>query len=454
MTAALDLLASLVLEDGQRWGQAADPRQWADASAILDAGEPMHFLTRPRGASKTTDLAGVGLAVLLEQAPPASRSYGVAVDADQGRLLLDALAGFVRRTPGLADRLEIQRNRVAARRSGSSLDVLPADAGSAYGLRPWLVIADELAQWPTTGNARGVWEAVVSAMTKVVGSRLVVLTTAGDPAHWSAKVIELARESPRWRVSEMPGPCPWVDPDSLEEQRRLLLPSSFERLHMNRWTASEDRLTTIDDLRACVTLAGPLAPAKGERYVVAVDLGVKKDRCVASVVHAEPFISGTGGAPTLGDRIVLDRLQVWAGSKAQPVSLDDVEAWVAQAVRSFNGAHVVFDPWQAVGMAQRLRKAGCRVTEFNFSSQSVGRLALTLYQLIRAHTLALPDDGDLLDELANVRLRETSPGVVRMDHDPGDHDDRAVALALGAFHLLNRPAARKMVPARTVDGSW
>ena len=44
------------------------------------------------------------------------------------------------------------------------------------------------------------------------------------------------------------------------------------------------------------------------------------------------------------------------------------------------------------------------------------RLAL---QLIREHALALPDDPDLLDELRNVRLREASPGVFRLDHDRG-----------------------------------
>ena len=451
---ALDLLASLVLEDGRRWGEAAHPHQWADASAILDPAAPMHFLTRPRGASKTTDLAGIGLATLVEDAPPTSRSYGVAVDADQGRLLVDAITGFVRRTPGLSDRIEVQRNRAMARRSGASLDVLPADAGSAYGLRPWFVIADELAQWPTTTGARGMWEAVVSAMPKVPGSRLVVLTTAGDPAHWSAGVLELARASERWRVSEMAGPCPWVDPAALDEQRRLLLPSSFERLHLNRWTASEDRLTTLDDLRACVTLSGPLAPLRGERYVVAVDLGVKNDRSVAAVVHAEPYAAEVDGqvTATLGQRVVLDRMEVWSGTPARPVSLDAVEEWIAQAVASFGRAQVIIDPWQAVGMAQRLRARGCRVVEFAFSSQSVGRLAQTLYQLIRAHALALPDDEALLDELANVRLRETAPGVVRMDHDPGHHDDRAVALALGATHLLNRPARRQRIPARTVDG--
>ena len=42
-----------------------------------------------------------------------------------------------------------------------------------------------------------------------------------------------------------------------------------------------------------------------------------------------------------------------------------------------------------------------------------------------------------------VRLRETSPGVYRMGHDPDKHDDQALALALAAKHLITRPEKRQ-----------
>ena len=108
--------------------------------------------------------------------------------------------------------------------------------------------------------------------------------------------------------------------------------------------------------------------------------------------------------------------------------------------RSYNQAKVMMNPWQAVALAQRLRTRRVRVEEFTFSSQSVGRLATTLHLLLRNGDLALPDDPELLDELLNVQLRETSPGVYRMDHDPDKHDDRAIALALASHHLVNRPS--------------
>jgi hypothetical protein len=86
-------------------------------------------------------------------------------------------------------------------------------------------------------------------------------------------------------------------------------------------------------------------------------------------------------------------------------------------------------------MAQRLRRGGLTVEEYAFSQQSVGRLAIALHTAIRDHRIVLPDDEELIDELANVRLRETSPGVLRMDHDSDRHDDRAISLALAVRYL-------------------
>jgi phage terminase large subunit-like protein len=145
----LDLLHALVMEDGRRWGEVARRWQLADAAAILDATGPrLHYLTRPRGASKTTDLAAVAIVALLRQLPPRSRSYAAAADADQAALLLDALAGFVARTGGLAATLRLETSKVTVPGTGATLEVLAADEASSWGLKPALLIVDEFAAFP------------------------------------------------------------------------------------------------------------------------------------------------------------------------------------------------------------------------------------------------------------------------------------------------------------------
>jgi phage terminase large subunit-like protein len=430
--AAVDLLAGLVLEDGRKWGEVAEPWQWEDARAVLEPGRSgprLHFLTRPRSGSKTTDLAAVCCAALVEQVPPGGRCYSFAADKDQARLLVDALAGLVGRTPGLSGAVRVERY-VASTPSGAALEVLASDAPSAYGLRAHLFVVDELPLWPS--EQRAVWTAIVSAQPKVPGARLVCLGSAGDPAHWSFWVRERARVSDRWRLHEVAGPVPWVDAADLVEQRALLTDSQFARLHLNRWTASEDRLVSVENLAAAVTLDGPQDYRPGSRpYRMGVDLGLRHDRTAIAVCHAEPV----GG----GRLVVLDRLVVFEGSPADEVSLGEVEAAILECWRAFGRPRVRLDPWQAIGLAQRLRQRGMRVEEFAYTAQRYGAMASVLFALLRDGLLALYGDEALLDELANVRLKETLPGQVRVDHDPGRHDDMAVALGMAATALVERP---------------
>lgn len=432
------MLAGLVLEDGRRWGEVAADFQWDDARAVLEGPAPYNFLTRSRGGSKTADLGGMAVAEMLATLPPGSRLYGLAADQDQGRILLDSVAGYAARTPLLRGALTLGAYRATATRGGSTLEILPADAASSWGLRPARLIVDEIGNWASTAGPRRLWESASSSAAKVPGSRMTVLTSAGDPSHWSFKIREHARDDPLWRVNEVPGPAPWLDPERLAEQRRRLPASSYLRLFENQWVASEDRLVSRDDLLACVVLPGPLEPRPGTRYVIALDAGLVKDRTVGVVAHAkqESIVDDEGEEIPSGVKIVLDRIEVWAGSRAKPVQLDDVEAWLEQAHASYFGARIVCDPWQLVGLAQRLRARGIRIDEFAFSSASVGRLASVLHVLLRNRQLELPDDEDLLTELANVR--ESSVGVLRLDHDAGEHDDRAVALALASQALLAR----------------
>lgn len=433
----LGVLSAMRLESGQTWGAvAAADFQLADAAAIFDpCGPRWHFLTRPRGGSKTTDVAGVALAWLATEAPAGARGYVVAVDSDQAALLVDAAAGLADRTPALRSAVEVQSVKLIAR-SGATVEVLSADGASAFGLRPSLLVVDEFAQWPATRNSRRLWSALLSSMGKVAGSRMVILTSAGEPSHFSHKVLSEARRSPdRWRVSETPGPLPWIDSAELEAQRPLLRDSEFARLHLNVWTESEDRLVSAEDLAAACVLDGAQAPQPGVRYVVTLDAGLVKDATVVVVAHADAL----GDELTAPRRIVVDRLLRWKGSRLKPVSLSEVEEAIEQCSREYHHAPLHADPYQAVGLIQRLRARGVKASEFAFTSQSVGRVANALHLALRNRLLLLPDDPALIAELGRVRLRESSPGAVRLDHDSGEHDDQAVAIAIAVAVLQGEP---------------
>jgi phage terminase large subunit-like protein len=431
MATAQDVLDDLVLDDGRTWGDAATDWQKADAAAVLLGTPPMHFLTRPRGGSKTTDQAGVALALLCTEAPPTSHSYSFAVDRDQAALLLDALAGFVQRTPDLDKVIKVDRWTARNLRTNADLTVMPADGPGTYGLRPWFVSVDEFGAWPDDAAHRTVWEAVVSAMGKMPGARLVVITSAGAPDHWSYKLIEHARQAQQWRVNEIDGPLPWVDPAYLADQEALLLPSAYARLHLNRWSAPEDRLTTPEMLARLVRHPGPIPPEDGRHYTIALDLGIVNDRTVCTIGHRQ------------FGKLVIDKMRVWQGTKANPVNLAQVEEEVATLSALYNDAPVLFDPHQAVQLTQGLRARGILCIQHTFNQGTNAQLAMALYQLIAGDRIELPEDSDLDTELARVQIRETGPGLVRLDHKSGEHDDRAITLGMLASSMLSAPLRPK-----------
>lgn len=426
MTRARDVLAALRLEDGRAWGDAVADFQLGDALAVLEGSRPYTFATRPRGGSKTTDAGGVALAWLLT-APPGARGFWAAADREQAALGLDTIRGFIERSPALQGQVEVQAHKVIAS-SGASVETLPADAASSWGLRPELLIVDEFAWWGDTPAPRQFWESISSAVAKSSTARMLVITSPSDPAHFSHGVLAEARSSELWTVSEQVGLVPWLDPARVGEQERRLPEAMYRRLFLGEWCEGEETLAPAADVDACIAHSGPLDPVSGTRYAMGADLGVRKDRTAIAVAHLDAE-----------RRVVVDRVSVWKGSRLRPVSLNEVEEWIEQASRSYNGAELACDPWQAISMIERLRGKGVKAEEFTFSSASTSKLAGTMVDLLRGRRLALPDDPEFIAELRAVRLVERSPGQFRIDHASGQHDDQVIAVALAAQHLLREP---------------
>jgi hypothetical protein len=71
--------------------------------------------------------------------------------------------------------------------------------------------------------------------------------------------------------------------------------------------AEEDRLTTPEQVRACVGHIAVLPPRPGVRYVHGLDVGLVNDRTALTIAHRE----------RRGDVeiVVVDHQEVWQGPK-------------------------------------------------------------------------------------------------------------------------------------------
>lgn len=423
--AALALMAGLTDDVGE-WGAAATPDQWLDAEHILSLDGPRrHWLGRAKGYSKSRDVAGMSIVALLTQFPPGAAGYCAASDADQAGLIRQSIQSFATNTPALLDLLTIDARKITTK-SGAELIILAADSAGAHGLRPYWLVVDELANWPDAPRHREFFDALWAGLPKVAGSRGTVMTTAGAPSHFARVIFDAAKDDPSWYVHDLHGPPPWVDPDEIESERRRLFPSKFARLWLNEWAEAEDSISDPADIAAACILDGPLAPDRSKSYIITLDLGVRNDRTAAVIAHAERTADGV--------QVVVDRLAVWTPKPLRPVKLDDVKAWLIEMGRAYR-ATVHYDPSQAYLLIEQLRKAGLSTREFTFTSSSVGKIATAIMQALRSRLLLLPDDEELRKELLSVRLRESSPNVMRIDHASGSHDDRVIACAMAVYQL-------------------
>jgi hypothetical protein len=432
----LNLLAALTDHVGQ-WGSTATKLQWDDATAVLDLDGPRrHMILRAKGYDKTRGAAALSIVSLVTQFSPHGdqKGYVAAADAEQATLLRQSVQAFVDGTPELRGEIVVEGRKITAPKRGTELHILAADTAGSHGLRPCWLVVDELANWPDTPRHREFFDSIWAGLAKTRG-RGIVITTPGSPAHFSHEIYEAAKSDPMWRVSHTLGPPPWVDPAEVESERLRLLPSVFARLWMAEWQVADDAIAEQSDVDAACTLPGPLEPQKGVRYVCTLDLGTRHDRTVAVIAHHAPSTDPGGGR-----HVIVDRMEVWTPKPLRPVSLDDVRMWIEEFTRRYGAAPLHYDPSQAYLMVEQLRSAGVACHEFVFSSASTGQLATSLAQALRGRRITLPDDSELRKEILSVRLRETSPNVLRIDtRSSRQHDDRVIATAMACRILTDRP---------------
>lgn len=435
----------VLANDSRLFENVIQPWQDADFCALDDAWMTLSgklvraesrraYLERPRGHSKTTDMA-VQVAWILQYAKHAVKGIAAAADQDQAALLHRAVAELATLNPVLCPDLVARKTAIINPVTGSRLDVISSDVRSSWGQLPDFVICDELCHW----EKPDLWHSLLSSAAKKPHCLLAVLTNAGVGFGWQWQVREAARTSAEWHFHSLQGSqAPWISPNALAEQKRLLPPAVYARLWENLWQQSDGGFVTLAEADACCdrTLQICERGLGWHRYIAAIDYAEKHDRTVGVVIHRDD------------ERIIVDRMDVVSPQPGRPTPVKWVEEWIARMAKAFGSIRFVLDDYQLVGTLQKL--AGrYDLKRFEFAGgRGNHALAMQLRQLIIQRQLAWhPDCGaiesengrdDLATELASLILKTSSTGRLRIAHrhEPGCHDDRAFALGAACLELL------------------
>jgi len=426
-----------VLEDWQEQDFAALDPGWLRLAGQSVSGQSAAggfqraYLERPRGHSKTTDMA-VQLAWILQNSSRRVEGLAAAADRDQAGLLRDAMERVVKRNAALCPDLVFRQHSVIQRTTGSRLSVISSDVQSSWGLLPDFVICDELSHW----EKPELWYSLISSAAKKADCMLLVLTNAGVGRGWQWDVRETAARSRRWYFSSLDGcRAPWISEEWLEEQRQLLPTAVFDRLWNNRWQSSDGGFVSLEEAERCrdSELICQAQGQRGRRYFAAIDYAEKHDFTVGVVVHWE------------GEVLVVDCMDVVQPRAGQPVQVSWVEQWIERISESFGNVCFVLDEYQLLATIQKY-EGRVELERFAFEGGKGNHsLAVCLRQLIvQGRVRWYPGCGavesawgrdDLETELASVVVKENSQGRWRIDHvqDGVHHDDRVFALGAAAL---------------------
>jgi hypothetical protein len=419
--------------------RALDPAWLQLAGFEARARHRRAYVERPRGHSKTTDLA-VMSAWLLAFSLRRVEGIAAAADQEQASLLLRAVDRLLRVNAMLSTRLQRTQVQVHNPETGSRLDVISSDVKSSYGALPDFVICDELCHW----RHAELWHSLLSAAAKRPHCVLVAISNAGAGRGWHWDVREAARQNPNWYFVSLDGPqARWITESDLAEQAALLPPSTYARLWLNQWQETAGDFVTLAEAEACRDLdwTEQRRGVAGVEYVAALDFAEKHDYSVGVVVHRH------------GTRIVVDRMDVVRPEPERPTPVAWVENWIEQIAGAFGRVTFVIDEYQLLAVIQRFEERHA-IHRFEFRA-GLGnyQLASNLRRLILnkqvgwyagCGRLDVPwGRDDLETELASVVVRETGGGRWRIDHlaDATHHDDRVFALGAACLYCVQHPAS-------------
>lgn len=160
-------------------------------------------------------------------------------------------------------------------------------------------------------------------------------------------------------------------------------------------------------------------------HIVGIDFGLKKDAAAGVVLHR------------IGNKIHVDRIQRWQGSKNVPVQIAVIEAFISECIMNFFDVSIVADPWQMQGTLQKFQNVGIIAEEFSYTEANLVKLSQNLFFLFKNEALVIPHHEKLEEELRNLQIITKTYGY-RIHHSPSSQDDITMALAMASLIAMER----------------
>ncbi len=353
------------------------------------------FIELPRGNGKSTLAGGLLLIFAFFLDESGAEAYSVATKKDQARISFQAARQMLLRSPALRRHVVIGKYNVHSLATESKMEALGADADTLDGLRPFVVVVDEVHKLPS-GDLIDVME---SGMGTRVDPLMFEITTAGEDDQsvygqhhlLSTRVLDgtipledwfcfMAAADPSddwtreatWRKAN-PNYGVSVKPEFIRSEVRKALANPAEqakvrRLYLGQRIGTVEGYFSVEDWKACPPLPDEAAREAAPCWI-GLDLSSSIDVTAAVLVwklSADEIAVAPHfwlPADNLEERGHRDRVPYGEWTRAGWLTLTDgnvidriaVRKGIAALAKRWHAKAVCYDPWHAQELVQTLQ---------------------------------------------------------------------------------------------------
>lgn len=354
----------------------------------------------PRKIGKTTLAACVAIKGLVGDQEDGAEVYTVATKKDQARICFKDVVKMIKRSPEIAELVEVFKTSVEFPQLDAVLSPLSADSNTMDGLNTHLAIVDELHKHPT----RDVWDVILTSTSTRLQALIFAISTAGtdmfgicrqqyeyaenvlkqifedDSFHAYIACAEekddIENRAVWWKANPNLGISKrweYMEEQCLKAVQDPLSENTFRNRDLNQWTAQETRYIPMDKYDACDCVINRKA-LEGRLCYGGLDLSTRID-LTAFVLVFPPSREGEQWKvlffffiPEVGmeQRIKRDKVpydlwvrQGWVEkTPGNAVDYRFVMRRIVEEKRKYDFKEIGLDPFNAAGITNDLEEEG------------------------------------------------------------------------------------------------
>ncbi len=458
------------------------------------------FVFIPKKNGKSTLAAGLTLKLTIADGEMGAECYGAAYDKEQAQIVFKIAAAMIEMQPDLARRCRVVRSKsmIEFAETRSEYLALAHDTDGSHGFHIHGLVIDEFHTW----RDAELFETLEKGTAARDQTLTIIITTAGvyspeSPCHkeytYATKVRDGIIEDPTYLpiIFETPKDdegnelLEWDDPKAAQicnpgygvtvpvaYYERLIKKaahqpseiSSYERLHLNRWTQQLKGWLSMGRWKMCGALAFDEEDLKGRKAWLGLDLGSTDDLTAIGVIV--PLDDGTYATPM---RFFVPKATIKKRSKQHGVDYDrwakggyitvtDGEATDWGAVRKaihklaerYDIQQIGVDPWNALQLSGELLADGFHVVKVPQTAAFMSYPSKELEKFVAGVRIRHGNNPVLTWNASNATVRTDSNGNIKPDKAKSTEKiDGIVALVNGFGRAL---AAQGKRPKWLISG--